>query len=50
MDWLPILGVLIVFLGLALGSKFNINPLISVLLGGFISGLLGGLSVVQILR
>ncbi|HBT50811.1 5-oxoproline transporter, DUF969 family subunit [Petrotoga olearia] len=50
MAWLPILGVLIVVLGLALGSKFNINPLISVLLGGFVSGLLGGLSVVQILE
>lgn len=50
MEWLPILGVLIVVLGLALGSKFNINPLISVLLGGFVSGLLGGLTILEILE
>ncbi|USS40491.1 DUF969 domain-containing protein [Thermococcus aggregans] len=50
MGWLPALGVLIVVLGLALGSKYKINPLLAVLAGGIVSGILGGLSITEILE
>ena len=50
MEWLPALGVLVVVLGLALGSKYKINPLLAVLTGGVVSGILGGLSIKEILE
>ncbi|MFP4141928.1 MAG: 5-oxoproline transporter, DUF969 family subunit [Thermoplasmata archaeon] len=50
MSWIPILGVVVVVGGLALSTKFEINPLLAVLAGGFVSGYLGGLGTLDILE
>jgi uncharacterized membrane protein len=49
-NWLPILGVLVVVVGLVLGKKFKLNPLLAVLAGGFVSGLLGGIPFLEIVK
>lgn len=50
MSWIPILGVVVVVVGLALSTKYKINPVLAVLAGGFVSGYLGGLGTLDILE
>ncbi len=50
MSWIPILGVVVVVVGLALSTRYDINPLLAVLAGGFVSGFLGGLGPLVILK